>query len=603
MRVPATANGTPSGTPTGTPSALSVVVASYNRAAGLRACLDALAAQTCPPGTFEVVVVDDGSTDDTRAMLDSLATPYPLRALSQANAGPSAARNYGAQAATGRTLLLLDDDVLADRGLVAAHLSAQDRSGPAVALGHLHFRLSPGADGFARFLAGWWRDHYAALAAGTRAPDYMDCFSGNLAVPRDAFLAAGGFAADLRRSEDVEIGYRLQQRGLPVLYVPEARATQRYTKRFRDIFADAEHAGVVAPALYRRHPPMLRRLPLGAFAETSLRALLLRRLLLALGAPPSFFQRAEPLLAASLALVRPFLGQRVGRAEREWYRFLSGYAYWRGVRRAVPDPDTWRRLTRGPLILMYHAIGGPGERAARYVVPAAALARQLAWLRARRVPVLSLEEVALAYGEHRLPPGGAVVLTFDDAYADVRCHALPLLGRHRFPATVFAVTRAGLANTWDRLSLDPLHPSLGGRPLMDEAALRDAAGHGVAVGAHSRTHRRLPDLPAGELAAEVGGSRDDLVNTLGAAPATFAYPYGAYDAAAEAAAERAGFLAACATHGGANSAATPLFALRRVEIRGTTSLPAFALTLWLGGALPAPRLPMPRLPLPGRRAA
>src|SRR5689334_7590279 len=78
---------------------VSIVVPTYNRRAGLERLLLALAAQTLPAERFEVVVVDDGSDDGTAQLLATRATPYRLRAVNQANAGPAAARNVGVRRA------------------------------------------------------------------------------------------------------------------------------------------------------------------------------------------------------------------------------------------------------------------------------------------------------------------------------------------------------------------------------------------------------------------------------------------------------------------------------------------------------------------------
>jgi glycosyltransferase involved in cell wall biosynthesis len=74
---------------------VSIVVPSYNRRDGLGRLLDALARQTYPLDGFEVVVVDDGSTDGTAEYLAALRPAFPFRFLQQANQGPAAARNLG----------------------------------------------------------------------------------------------------------------------------------------------------------------------------------------------------------------------------------------------------------------------------------------------------------------------------------------------------------------------------------------------------------------------------------------------------------------------------------------------------------------------------
>src|SRR5258707_10281865 len=91
---------------------LSVVIPTYNRCASLRRLLDALARQTLSADRFEVIVVDDGSSDGTRELLRTLKTPYALVSIEQPNQGPGAARNRGVRAASGDLILFLDDDVV-----------------------------------------------------------------------------------------------------------------------------------------------------------------------------------------------------------------------------------------------------------------------------------------------------------------------------------------------------------------------------------------------------------------------------------------------------------------------------------------------------------
>src|SRR2546430_12928153 len=109
----------------------SVVIPTYNRRATLKRVLGGLSRQTVPSGTFEVVVVADGCTDGTANMCRELAgkMPYPLYLIEQANAGPAVARNRGVQEAHARLVIFLDDDVVPDEGLVAAHLASHSPDG------------------------------------------------------------------------------------------------------------------------------------------------------------------------------------------------------------------------------------------------------------------------------------------------------------------------------------------------------------------------------------------------------------------------------------------------------------------------------------------
>src|SRR5262249_51635181 len=139
---------------------LSIVIPTYNRAERLPACLDALGEQTQPFEDFEVIVVNDGSTDETAAMLEAYSPPYALRVVQQENGGYGAARNAGVRVATGTHLLFLDDDVIASAGLVAAHLRVQREHEGAAVIGSYPQMLPPRAGRFARAWADMRLEYY-----------------------------------------------------------------------------------------------------------------------------------------------------------------------------------------------------------------------------------------------------------------------------------------------------------------------------------------------------------------------------------------------------------------------------------------------------------
>ncbi len=317
----------------------------------------------------------------------------------------------------------------------------------------------------------------------------------------------------------------------------------------------AERAGAADVARWRHDPSVLATSPLGAFDEAPLTQVVLRRLLLALRLPPR--------------LVYP-LSKREG-----FRRAVESSSYWRGVRSAV-DGETWRRLTQGTTILMYHAFAVRGERASRFVVSPRAFERQMRWLASRR-PVLGLDDLLAHRRTNRLPPAGAVVVTIDDGYDDVRSEAHPVLRALGIPATLFVVTeRMGETNRWN-----PDGP-LAGRPLVSWNDARELHRDGLALGAHTRTHPVLPDLAADAVDAEVAGSREDLADALGGPAETFAYPYGRWNEATAAAVARAGFGCAVSVRTGRNCPATPAYGLRRVEIHGDDSLVRFVLAVVFG---------------------
>jgi peptidoglycan/xylan/chitin deacetylase (PgdA/CDA1 family) len=328
---------------------------------------------------------------------------------------------------------------------------------------------------------------------------------------------------------------------------------------------DAEHAGARDVEAYLRDPSVLTRLELGAFSSSSsLPGIVLRRFLLALDLPPVVLAPSRRLLPAS----------RRERADS----FLRRYAYWRGVRRSVRQPELWRGCSRGPVILMYHAVGGPTEAPSRYVVPQQRFGRQMAWLRRAGYHILGLSDLVRLRADHRVPAPRSVILTFDDGYADNWSVALPILRHHGFPATIFLVSGVlGQAAVWTS------DPALRGRPLLTVEQVQALLAAGMDVGAHTKTHVALTEVrSADDLQREVRGSREDLERQLGRRVSLFAYPFGDFDDEVAEQVRGAGFDAACCSRSGINDPVVAPYELRRVEIRGTDSLLSFARAVWQG---------------------
>jgi peptidoglycan/xylan/chitin deacetylase (PgdA/CDA1 family) len=318
--------------------------------------------------------------------------------------------------------------------------------------------------------------------------------------------------------------------------------------------------------LWRRVPALLPHLELGAFGALSHRSRLAQRLLIALGRPT--------LPARLVSAGGPIVG-----SPQAVYRLIHMYFYWRGVWAAEPDREVRRRLAHPPVVLMYHSVGGASDRTGMFTVPARRLARQLAWLRLLRYPLVSLGELLELRRRHQLPPARSVAITFDDGYADNHRLALPILRRARVPATVFLVSgRLGAVNDWDSTG------ELAGRELLDTRQIRDMIDAGVEFGAHTRSHVALTEVSPKRAELEVAGSRADLEQSLGRSIRVFAYPYGRLNETTSALVARAGFEAACCSRSGVIDPATPDHALPRVEVRGTDSMLTFALAVWRGHA-------------------
>lgn len=219
----------------------SVVIPTYNRAELLRRTLDSLIAQQLPRTSFEVLVVDDGSSDHTAALVAGYQDRLQLRYFFQPDEGwrVAQARNVGLANATGSVCVFVDSGVILHSGCLAAHLLRhQQVDRPVAVLGYVHGNVCAGAEAAAMAAAlstddpdgclemlqasGRWRDIreslYARLADeldGLPAP-WILCWSGNLSAPTGQLRSIGGFDEQFRSwgDEDIDLGYRLHLAGV-----------------------------------------------------------------------------------------------------------------------------------------------------------------------------------------------------------------------------------------------------------------------------------------------------------------------------------------------------------------------------------------------------
>jgi peptidoglycan/xylan/chitin deacetylase (PgdA/CDA1 family) len=244
---------------------------------------------------------------------------------------------------------------------------------------------------------------------------------------------------------------------------------------------------------------------------------------------------------------------------------------WRGlVRRRGPAPETSTRLP----ILMYHRVAPAGARATdRWRLHPELFEEQLAHLRGEGYRAITFEQWRAA-GDRRHPiPARSVMLTFDDGYADFPEHALPLLAKYGFGATMFVVTDlVGSANVWD----EDLGEEIG---LMGWGEIGEIAARGIEIGSHSSRHHPLVRLDPTELAVDLCRSRTVLRERLGRPVRSVCYPYGLHDSRVVYLAAACGFDYGVTTNAWAASFGAHPLRLPRLEIEGGEPIASFAAKL------------------------
>jgi glycosyltransferase involved in cell wall biosynthesis len=238
----------------------SVIVPTYNRLPILRKCLAALEAQTLPATDFEVIVIDDGSSDGTAELLTQYRPPFHLRYLRQTNSGTGAARRNGVAHANGEYLLLMNDDTICARDLLEQHLKIQRAYLPQrwAVLGDFEYPAASQQRALTRyFCVEPFMFPQVSMEAGCPY-GYSHFITCNLSVRRDAVVEAGSFDSTYKLSEDTELGIRLHERGYRVLYHPSAHAFHDHLPYpARNLIRRARVYGADYFHMFRRHPRVI----------------------------------------------------------------------------------------------------------------------------------------------------------------------------------------------------------------------------------------------------------------------------------------------------------------------------------------------------------
>jgi len=241
----------------------SVVIPTYNRLPILRKCLGALEAQDLSPAPevrgYEVVVVDDGSSDNTVAHLQQSAHAYPhLRLLQQDHGGAAMARNRGVEACQGDVVVFIDSDLVVVKGFLAAH---------------------------ARGLQDHWRRHRSRLCFTYGAVINTSNFdrpmgeplkltdlswayfaTGNVAIDRQLLVRSGLFDTNFRQYgwEDLELGERLRQLGVVLVPCPKATGYHWHPpfhmQQVPALIRQEQERARMALVFYRKHPTLRVRM-------------------------------------------------------------------------------------------------------------------------------------------------------------------------------------------------------------------------------------------------------------------------------------------------------------------------------------------------------
>ncbi len=305
---------------------ISVVIPTYNRKPILTKCLQALEQQQVPAeldnGGYEVVVVDDGSTDGTVAWLQTEADQYPhVRLFEQAHKGAAAARNLGVEQAQGEIIIFIDSDLVVTETFLAAHLEGLRRGKRKLKSDRLFT--------YGRVI------NTANFEDPTSEPFKVTDFSaayfatGNVAIARKWLLEAGLFDTgfQLYGWEDLELGVRLKKLGLTLIKCPDAVGYHWHPPfslaQIPKLIDQEIQRGKMGVIFYKKHPTWEVRM--------MIQMTWLHRLLwgiLSLGGWLNE-KRLKPLLGWLIQRGKSQLALEIARIFLNWYNVQGVYAAYR----------------------------------------------------------------------------------------------------------------------------------------------------------------------------------------------------------------------------------------------------------------------------------
>jgi glycosyltransferase involved in cell wall biosynthesis len=245
---------------------LSVIIPTYNRAPMLQATLEGLAHQETK-ASWEIIVVDDGSTDTTADIADSFRrnSGIPLSYYFQTNRKQGAARNLGSKFAVGDCLLFLGDDIVPGPYLVEEHLAkhrenltADGLPVPRVVIGYTTWPPEWKKTRFLEFIGEkGWQFGFSLIEDFENVP-FNFFYTSNLSMPRKLFLDTGGFDEDFTVYgwEDIELSLRLKAMGIKIVYQPRAKAFHYHPTTLVSFAERQRQVGISACCLLEKHPEL-----------------------------------------------------------------------------------------------------------------------------------------------------------------------------------------------------------------------------------------------------------------------------------------------------------------------------------------------------------
>lgn len=233
----------------------SIIIPVFNRPDEVDELLQSLSEQTCKQ--FEVIIVEDGSSRKSDAVVQKYETLIPIKYIDKPNSGPGLARNAGAFHAQYEYLVFFDSDCIIPQHYIETvnnHLSAKyvdAYGGPDKALPSfttIQKAINYSMTSF--FTTG-------GIRGGEKSMDKFHPRSFNLGVSKDAFDSLNGYSK-MRFGEDVDFSLRLIEKGFQTVLIPDAYVFHKRRANFKQFFKQVHNSGIARINLHLAHPKSLK---------------------------------------------------------------------------------------------------------------------------------------------------------------------------------------------------------------------------------------------------------------------------------------------------------------------------------------------------------
>ena len=233
----------------------SIIVPVYNRPDEVDELLQSLCEQTVKD--FEVIIVEDGSINPCKDVCSKYAGILSLHYYAKENSGPGQSRNYGAERANGKYVIILDSDVVLPSGYLQA-IEEELAQQPCEAFGGpdaAHPDFTPVQKAISYSMTSFFTT--GGIRGGKAKLDKFYPRSYNMGIRHDVYLELGGFSK-MRFGEDIDFSYRIVEAGYKPRLFPEAWVWHKRRTDFKKFFRQVYNSGIARINLEKRHPGTMK---------------------------------------------------------------------------------------------------------------------------------------------------------------------------------------------------------------------------------------------------------------------------------------------------------------------------------------------------------